>query len=208
MAVNKYRLKDVPKGKRLQHFFAYYKLHLFYAIAFAILIGYTLYAFWKPDPDIQVIWMSDKYTMECEQELRSNCEALDWDTNGDGTVAMILTYVDFNAPYEEVGYDLKTEVTTYIAALDYSFFLVNDYAYEWMEECDLLGTYGETGLEHWGAEEELVRIPVSQIDFLQGPASEPLQGLYLCVSAPPEQSETRAREYEKQMTALRRALGE
>lgn len=207
MVKGKYRLRDVPKGKRLQHFFTYYKLHLFYAIAFATLIGYVLYAFLKPDPDIQVIWMSGKYTMECEQELRSNCEALDWDTNGDGTVAMILTYVDFDAPYDEISYELKTEVTTYIAALDYSFFLVNDYAYEWMVECELLGTYGESGLERWGETDALVRIPVSQIAFLQGEYSEPLQDLYLVISAPPKGSKSRTQEYEKQMAALCKALG-
>lgn len=207
MVKGKYRLRDVPKGKRLQHFFTYYKLQLFYAIAFATLIGYVLYAFLKPDPDIQVIWMSGKYTMECEQELRGNCEALDWDTNGDGTVAMILTYVDFDAPYDEVSYELKAEVTTYIAALDYSFFLVNDYAYEWMEECELLGTYGESGLDRWGEADALVRIPVSQITFLQGQYLEPLQDLYLVISAPPEGSQSRTQEYEKQMAALCKALG-
>ncbi len=208
MVSNKYRLRDVPKGKKLEHFFTYYKPHLFYAIVFSLLIGYTVYGLLKPKPDLQVMWLSGAYTMECEQELRENCAALEWDTNGDGVVTVTVTQVDFGKSYEEMSYAVKSELVALIAAQDYSFFLVNDNAMAWMRENEILGTYGDAGLTDFGGEEEYLCIPVEKLGFLRGKHDEPLEGLYLCVTPTPEQDQDRQEAYKRQMEALRRALAE
>ena len=205
MAIKKVRLRDVEKGKRLEHFFTYYKVQTFYCILFAFLIGYSLYGFLKPRADVQVMWLSGSFTMECEQELRDNCEKLDWDTNGDGIVAMMLTHVDFYCDYEDLSSATTQELVYLVAAQDFSFFLVNDFAIDWMQKNEILGTYRDAGITGPGEDQPLL-IPVTQIRELTGEHDEPLEDLYLCITPTPENDEKRLSEYLKQTEALRRLL--
>ena len=206
MSDKTYRLRDIPKGERLAHFLHYYKLQTFLAVVLVIIVGYTVYGFFQPRPDLQVMWLSGDYDLDCEFELRENLEAMDWDTNGDGTVRVLLTYVDFDRDYQELSYETRSELVTLVAGQDYSFFLANGFARDWMAEHDILAAWGDIGAEGPGAEAPLA-VPVSRIGALAGDHAQPLEDLFLCVKSPPEDGdEGRLAEYRTQAAALARLL--
>lgn len=199
----KYRLRDIPKEKRLNHFLTYYKPHIFFAFAAVLLLGHTLYGLLKPKADIQVMWLSDKYTMNCEYALRNLLESLDWDTNGDGETHLLLTYIDFDRDYHQLSYDTMSELTILTAGQEYSFFLVNDYALSWMRENDILATWEEIGVLDEG--DGYVVVPLSRMEEFSSDFLAPLQEAYLCVTPPPADLSAQA-EYLRQTEALRRFL--
>lgn len=198
----KYRLRDIPKGKRLEYFRMYYKAHVIFGLLGAFLVGYTLYGILKPKADLQVMWLADSYTSQCEQALRNTLEALDWDTNGDGKTRVMLTYIDFDRDYSELDYSRKTEVTVLVAGQEYSFFLVNDYAKDWMLENELPAAWRELGVSSM-AQDDYVFVPLSTLPAFSGEFMEPLETLYLCVVQAPPGKEA---EYSIQYEALRRFL--
>lgn len=204
MSDKKNRLWDIPKGKRLQHFLTYYKPHMFFTVMAVLLVGHTLYGLLKPKADLQVMWLSDQYTMNCEYALRDVLESLDWDTNEDGETNLLLTYIDFDRDYHELSYDTKSELTVLVAGQEYSFFLVNAYAQAWMAENDILATWEEIGVT--GAQADAyVAVPLSQMDAFSSDFLAPLREAYLCVTPPPADAEAQT-EYQRQTEALRRFL--
>ena len=70
MSDKTYHLRDIPKKQRLQHLWYYYKLHMLLGAALAIMVGYGIYGFFRPEPDLQVMWLSDEYSLDCEFALR------------------------------------------------------------------------------------------------------------------------------------------
>lgn len=200
----KYRLRDLPKGERLEYFWMYYKFHLIFGLLGAFLIGYTLYGVLKPRPDLQVMWMSDKYTTQCEYALRDTLESLDWDTNGDGKTRVLLTYVDFEQDYHQLSYSLKSEITVLVAGQEYSFFIVNDHAWDWMLENELPATWREIGVDNDNPD-GFVLVPLSQLEAFSGDYMEPLEDLYLCAAQAVQGKED---EYALQAEALRRFLAD
>ena len=201
MKDKKYRLRDVPRGQRLKHFFHYYKLHLFFGVALLVLLGQTAYAFLTPQPEVRVMWLSDRYTANCEYALRDTLKSLDWDLNGNGRIDTQLTYICFDQPYHDLSYDTKSELTVLAAGQTYSFYLVNDYAKAWMEENDILAQWSDIGVEQDG----FAAVPVSQLPAFSGEYEEPLQSLWLCVPSPTSDQSDQA-DYQLQAEALRRFL--
>lgn len=199
VGAKKYRWRDLKKGERLEYFWMYYKYHLFFGVILAFLLGYTLYGILKPKPDLQVMWMSERYTPQCEYALRDVLEGLDWDTNGDGRTEVMLTYVDFDMNYHDLSYSVKSEISVLVAGQEYSFFLVNGYARDWMLENDLAADWGDLGAEEMEAGEP-VFIPVEELDCFSSDELEPLAGTFLCSAHPAEGKEE---EYLRQTEALR-----
>ena len=205
MSDKKYRLRDIPKGERLAHFLNYYKLRTFFLLVFAVMVGYTLYGIFKPRPDLQVMWLSDRYSLECEFQLRKTLEGLNWDTDGDGNSGgAMLTYIDFDREYQALSYEVKTELTVLVAGQEYSFFLVNELARDWMEENELLATWEEAGISGPGAERYLA-VPVKQMEAFSPPPLEQMSHNCLCVTPPPFE-ESKLPEYRRQTRVLREFL--
>lgn len=202
--MQKYKLRDVPKGKRLKHFIYYYWGQTLFTLAMCVIVGYTAYLFLRPKADVQVMWMAKKYTVTCETALQRSLDALDWDTNGDGHMRALLTYVDFNAPYSELGMTTKQEITVLVSGQGYSFFLANQYAVDWMKEHEILGTWAELGVTDERAGEYLL-ISARELKEFSGEYMDPLEEVYLCITAKPSDPE-RVIEYESQIAALCRLL--
>ncbi len=204
MSNKTYRLRDVPKGQRLKHFITYYKLHVFFGLVLAVMAGYTIYGILKPQPDLQVMWCSGGYSLDCEFELRKNLGSLDWDMNQDGQVGVLLTYIDFDREYQQLGMDTMSELMILISGQQYSFFLAGPYARDWMEENELLGSWADLGFEGAGAEETLM-VPMTKIKEFFGSHTQPLEDVCLCIRSSPEDPE-KLEEYQRQGAALRRLL--
>ena len=202
MSDKTYHLRDIPKKQRLQHLWYYYKLHMLLGAALAIMIGYGICGFFRPEPDLQVMWLSDEYSLDCEFALRETLEELDWDTNQDGSVRVLLTYIDFDRPYQELSYDSKAEITVLAAGEDYSFFLAGQDAVNWMRENDLLGTWNELGVTDAGGKTEVL-IPASEIPAFS--EMQELEETFLCMTTRPGEKQ-RWEEYDRQTQALREFL--
>ena len=201
MSDKRYRLRDIPKGRRLEHFLQYYKLRTFFCLAAAVMVGYALYGIFKPYPDLQVMWLSDRYSLECEFRLRETLEGLGWDPDGDGQGGVMLTYIDFDREYQALSYEKKTELTVLVAGQEYSFFLVNSLAKDWMAENELLATWEEAGFSGPGAKKPLA-IPLSRLEAFSHPALELMAHDFLCLTPPPFE-EDKGPEYQRQTQALR-----
>ena len=203
MSDKRYRLRDVPKTERWSYFWEYYKLHFIVGLACVISLAYLLYGIFGPKADITVMWLSGSYTLEGEGELRSSLENLDWDTNGDGRTKLMLTFLDFDAPYDELSYQTMSEVNTLVAGQQYSFFLVNAYAARWMRENGILGTWRDAGVDRDG----YLEIPLSEIPLFASDAIRTLGDLTLVISSPDTGRNDDA-EYAKQNAALIRFLAD
>ncbi len=197
MSDKRYRLRDVPKAERWSYFWEYYKLHFFVGLVAVISVGYLLYGILGPKADIVVMWLSDSYTIEGESELRSTLEGLDWDTNRDGRTKLMLTFLDFDKPYDELSYSTMSEVNTLTAGQQYSFFLVNGYASDWMRESGILGTWRDAGVDRDG----YLAVPLTDIPAFATDAIRSLGDLTLVISAPDTGRNDEA-EYAKQSAAL------
>ena len=202
--MQKYRLRDVPKGKRLKHFIYYYWGHTLFALGFCVLLGYTAYLFLRPKADVQVMWMSDRYSATCETALQRSLDQLEWDINEDGHMRALLTYIDFYGPYRDLDMTTKQEVMILVSGQGYSFFLADQNAVDWLKENEILGTWADLGVTDERNGEYLL-IPAREIAEFSGEYTEPLEEVYLCITATPSDPE-RLIEYEKQIAALRRLL--
>lgn len=196
-----YRMRDVPRGKRWAHFWRYYKLHVLAALIAAVLLGNVIYAsFLKPKADVFLLWLSDQYSLTCEQALLEKLEMLpDWDLNGDGTVRVRLNHVDFSAPFDELGLPVQSELLTIYSAEESCIYLLSDYAVEWMAENDLLGQWRDLGLEGEG----IFALRAGELPFFQEEALAPLADTMLSIAKPGQQS---GPVYDAQMDALRALL--
>ena len=201
MSDKRFRLRDVPKTERWSYFWEYYKLHFFVGLFLLISVVYLLAGILGPKADMPVMWLSSSYTLEGESELRGALEGLDWDTNGDGRTKMLLTYLQFDTPYEDLSYQTMSEINTLTAGQQYSFFIVNAYAMDWMRESGILGTWRDAGVDRDGH----LAVPLSDIPAFAADAIRSLGDLSLVISAPDTGRNDDA-EYAKQNAALVRFL--
>ena len=201
MADQRYRLRDVPKAERWSYFWEYYKLHVIVGLAVVISVGYLLYGIFGPKADLTVMWLSGSYSLEEESAIRNTLEHTDWDTNGDGRTKVLLTYLDFDKPYEELSYQTMSEINTLIAGQQYSFFLVNSLAFDWMDENGILGSWRDAGIDRDGR----LAVPLTDLPAFPGDAGGAFTDLRLVISAPDTGRNDDA-EYTRQNAALVRYL--
>lgn len=198
------RLRDVPRGRRLEHFLAYYKWKMLLFVIFGTSAAYIAYGMLQPYPEIRVLWLSETYSLQAEFDIRDWMEGLDWDLNNDNKITHTLTYIDFDRPYGELSYDTKSEITILVAGQEYSFFLVNGMAMEWMEDNGILGTWGDIGIAGVLEKEYLV-VPFSRLAGYSSQEKGVFGEVFLCVTPKPGEG-GRLAEYEKQSQALRMLL--
>lgn len=195
------RLQEMPPGKRLEYVFTYYKWRALLLVIVGCSVAYVLYGMLQPRPEVKILWLSDKYSLQAEFDVRDWVEGLEWDLNGDQRVSHTLTYIDFDRPYDELDSTAKTETTVLVAGQDYSFFMVNELAKEWMKANGILGTRGDIGLTG-GDEKEYLAIPMTSLAGFSSQEKHVFEGVYLCVGSKPETDE-RHKRYEEQGRALR-----
>lgn len=205
MLSQQYRLRDVPKGKRLQHFFHYYKLHVFFAICAVLAVGIILSAALKPPRDVEVLWLYDSFSARLETEVYRNIHSLEWDSSGDGKSTPSFNQLEFDTEYLDLSNDTKSIILTLLSSETYSFLLVSSYAYDWMEETDQLGTWESLGVTGEMAGEK-VKIPASDVKFLATTYADEFQETYLVIEKDPVSDEEAHQKYLTHMEILRSYL--
>lgn len=205
MLSQQYRLRDVPKGQRLKHFFHYYKLHMFFTICIVLVVVIILSAALKPPRDMEVLWLYDAFSARLETEIYRNVHSLEWDSNGDGKSSPSYNQLEFDAEYSDLSNDTKSIIMTLLSVETYSFLLVSSYAYDWMEETDQLGTWASLGVTGEMAGEK-VKIPASEVGFLATTYADDFQDTYLVIEQDPVSDEKAHQNYLVQMEILRSYL--
>lgn len=207
MLSQQYRLRDVPKGQRLRHFFTYYKLHTFFAVCAVVLAGIFVSAALKPPRDMEVLWLYDSFSARLETEVYRNIHSMEWDSNGDGRSTPSFNQLEFDSPYDDLPNDTKAIVMTLFSAERYSYLLVSTYAYDWLEENDMLGSWESLGAVGENAR-KTVKIPASELGFLATTYAEEFGDTYLVIGQAPVSNEEERQNYLIQMELLRSYLEE
>lgn len=176
--MNRYRLRDVAKGQRWSHFWTYYGFTVVAAAVILALAGYTGYLiFGKPAVDVQIVILSDQFDLREEEAIRSQWESLPLDINGDGVTRIVLSYIHFDKPYEELAADTRQELLTMLSVGDTMVFLANEPGGRWLEELSLVAVCSQ------GDEEgEVFRLAVAQVPMLGDFRSMDGLTLYLAAS--------------------------
>jgi len=205
MLSQQYRLRDVPKGKRLKHFFHYYKLHMFFFVCGITVVAIILSAALKPPRDAEVLWLYDSFSARLETEIYRNIHSMEWDSNRDGKSTPSYNQLEFSTEYSKLPNDTKSIVMTLLSSETYSFLLVSSYAYDWMAETDQLGTWSSLGVTGEKAS-EVVKIHASELAFLATEYVADYRETYLVIEKDPVSDEKAHENYLIQMEILRSYL--
>lgn len=204
------RLRDVPKGQRLSHFFTYYRWQLFYTVFGLLLAAMLLSAMLRPRADVSVLWLTSNFNLMTDTALREVLDDVFWDVNGDGKSRVALQYIEIP---EDPTNSLETqmETLTLISSGQFSVFLLSEGAKNWFEETGMIGTwadYGPTEAEAYrdlSGSEEPFAIPCSELSFFRGTGISQTGETYLVIGAAPEDEEKRA-DYQNQVRMLESVL--
>ena len=194
--MRKKRLRDIPKGKRWEHFLIYYGKQLFLGLICAGMVLYALYlAFWKPAADFSVLILSDSFDLSCEMALRECFSGqAELDRNGDGTVRVLLNYFSVDPQTGEIPAEERMALMTILSAGDTDLFLANVSAAVWLRDNALIADWGDAGR---------TGIPVADIALFQGPAFDAIRDLSVYVACPRAQTQQWQEKTEALMDALR-----
>lgn len=199
--MKKYHLRDIPSKERWKYFWSYYKLQVAFVVCFLVMAGYTLYLlFLRPRTDVVLLWLSDKYDLACEGLLCEEMEQEFLDTDKDGRVTVSLSYVQFDGEYDELSQETRAEIAVLVSAHNTYIFLADQDAVKWLEEKDLLGSWGDLGSSQGGNEEEIFKADLSSVAFFNKDVYDVLQECQICIAKPPEEN---TESYDLQMKALR-----
>lgn len=204
--MKRYPFKNVPKGKRLFHFFDYYSWHLAAVIFLIVVVGYTIFVtFIKPKSDVSIMWISSTYALEADESVFQRLSQLGWDNNGDGKTMVTLQHAEFGETYAQTSPSDLMSVMTIISAGNIDIMLVNDAALEWGLEANLYGTYGDMGGLEGYKNEDILILSCSDIPFFADTDIDTYENIYLTVAQSKLGTEHEA-SYLQNMSNLRRLL--
>ena len=165
MADKVYRLKDVPKGQKLQFFFDYYKVHMAVAafiISFIVIGIYELTHVPKFDMQITLFGQNMKISENVLATFESELEKLDIDLNKDEKVDVSVTPLiksvsenGSSGEFNEVAYAQISIGDSYVMITDEN--ILNDF----LKPRSALLTYEEADLDGEG----VIEIPYEQTIF-------------------------------------------
>ncbi len=165
MADKIYKLKDVPKGQKLQFFFDYYKVHMAVAafiLAFIVIGIYELTHVPKFDMQIAFFAQDMKISENTIKSLEAELEKLDIDINEDGKVDVGITPLIKNVgqngasgEFNEVAYAEITIGNSVIMITDEN--ILNDF----LKPRNAVAKYELVGLDGEG----FIEIPYEQTLF-------------------------------------------
>lgn len=204
--MKRYPFKNVPKGKRLSHFFTYYSWHLAAAIFVVVVVSYTIFVtFIKPKSDASIMWISSTYALEADESIYQRLQQLGWDNNGDGKTMVTLQHAEFGETYANTSASDLMSVMTVISAGNIDIMLVNDAALEWGLEAELYGTYADMGGLDGYNDEDIFIISCADIPFFAGTDIDIYETMYLTIAQSKTGTEHEA-SYLQNMQNLRRLL--
>lgn len=188
-------LRDIPKGKRLEHFLIYYGKSVLLWLFCGGLVLYTVYlAIGKPSADFSILILSDSFDLSCETALRERfADQPGLDRNQDGTVRVLLNYFQTDPVSGELPVDDRMALMTILSAGDTDFFLADRSAASWLRENDLIADWDDSGSSGF---------PVEDMKLFRDRAFDSIRNLTLYVASPKE----RTQQWQEETAALLQAL--
>ncbi len=186
MADHVVRLKEVPKGQRLQYIWDYYRYPALIAVIVAVVVISLIKAiFFQTKPDATVLMTTNLYVdQQTIQQMRSDLTSLTGDVNGDGETEVLFSYIPYNSERDDpqtfmtMSQKLMAELSTAQSMLQ----IVDDYMFEYLKIQELVATYSE--LVPYGytpdAPDADIKIPLKSLQVFSGEAYQDLpDNLYL-----------------------------
>ena len=85
--MKRYRLRDIPREKRLAHFWLYYKWHLLGAVLTAVTLAGMLRPLWAGRVDLSILWLGESHNLATDAALA--CRLAPRLINRDGDLSLI-----------------------------------------------------------------------------------------------------------------------
>lgn len=217
MADHMYKLSEVPKKKRLAHFWEYYKIPVIFTIVISVIVLSMIYSiFFSPKPDTYVLFASSNVvTLESLEKLESELYEKAFDYNGDkkNIIELNTNIVDSSNEIDIQHYAAANQKLIATLAMDsYIIQIVDETMFNFLKEEQLIGTYKDfTGYNTGMPEDKDVKIPLSSLaQFDESPSL--LGGeFYLTIrdrySAHIEGSEKKTQAYDNHIDMLAKILG-
>lgn len=196
--MERYRLRDIPKGKRLSYIWLYYKWHILGALlAIAVLTG-MLRPLWAGKVDLSILWLAESHDLATDTALESRLAQMPLDVDRDGRSRCLVHYVKFTGEDGRLT-DEQMELVTLVGTGEFNVFLVSGAARDWLQSHDIMGTWGDfTG----GQDDETpFCVPCSRLPVFWGEEWTAMEEMYLTIAPPPSQAEQQEL-YRRQMEAI------
>lgn len=185
MADHTYKLSEIPLKKRLGHFWEYYKVPTIIIAVFAIIaLSIVKAIFFTPNPDVCVIVASSRFIPEetCDKlELELKQFVSDYDEDKKELLDFNVSIVDETTEMDIQQYAASNQrLIAVLASADYIIQIADEKMFNFLNDERLVGTYAELSEYETGKNaDELIKIPLSEIDAFKNIASELNDEYYL-----------------------------
>jgi len=165
----------------LKNYWYYYKAYtLFAALVLALGIWFVCEVVFRPEADMRAVVMTESYLMEIDEngdKIGRACARDLQDVDGDGKVLVetSVLYVSAEAvdEYELASYE---QALTYMVEDRINFFIVDEYAYQFLRTYEALTPLKEAGLD---VEDDLYRISINNTWLTEDTPADGQLELYL-----------------------------
>lgn len=217
MADHIYKLSEIPKKKRLAHFWEYYKIPTIFTVVIGIIVISLIYSmFFTPKPDTYFLFASSNVTtLESLEQLESELYEVAYDYNKDKKTLIELNtnIVDTTNEIDVQHYAVANQKLIATLATDsYIIQIVDETMFNFLKKEQLIGTYGE--FKNYNTEkpsDEDVKIPLSELELFKESPSLLANEYYLTIrdrySSHIEGSEKKIENYENHLDMFAKIAG-
>ena len=197
--MKRYRIRDIPRGKRLAYVWLYYKWHFLGAFLAVLTLAGMLQPLWAGRVDLSILWLGDSHDLDTDAALETRLAELPLDVDGDGKSRCLVHYVRFTGEDGRLTNE-QMELVTLVGTGEFNVYLASGEARGWLEEHGIIGTWQDfTGQ---AGDDRLFCVPCGQLPVFRGEEWAAMEGMYLVIAPMPAGEEQRAL-YRRQMEVLR-----
>ena len=217
MADHTYKLSEIPKKKRLSHFWEYYKIPAIFTVVIAVIGISLIYSmFFAPKPDTSILFAtSNVVTLESLEKLEAELyeAANDYNEDKKKIIDLNTNIVDSSNDIDVQHYAAANQKLIATLATDsYIIQIVDEAMFNFLKEEQLIGTYGEFKNYDTGKPSgEDVKIPISELNLFKESPKLLADDFYLTIrdrySSHIDGSEKRIKNYENHLDMFAKIAG-
>lgn len=187
MADHMYKLSEVPKGKRMQHFRDYYlfKTIIWVIVIFSV-ISLVKTTIFRTKPDINVLVATNEFLHpdvwdDLKEEITNFC--IDYNSDKKTVVEMnVNTFDESTKNNVSQNAGATQRYMAVLAIADHLIQIVDDERYENLKSQGLIGTYKDlAGYDTGKDENEEVKIPLSELEAFDSISKDMMTEHYLTI---------------------------
>ncbi|MBE7048887.1 MAG: hypothetical protein E7393_05930 [Ruminococcaceae bacterium] len=184
MADHKYKPSEVPKGERWQYFLDYYKTPVIVGVVgIFLLISFLKSTVLAPEPDVSILASTSEFVhYDKWTSVQESISALPLDYDEDGETLVEIEYVQLDAdakPEEiEVHRSNQAKLIALLESAHCALQILDEEMFAYFYEQGLVATYGELPDAMGREADEVIKIPLSEINAFSSVPELP-EGLYM-----------------------------